>query len=43
MAVNQKIRKDFRPTIKEVSYLGKTFPEFRQNLIDFAKSYYPNS
>ena len=43
MAVNQKIRKDFRPTIKEVSYLGKTFPEFRQNLIDFAKSYYPNT
>ena len=43
MAVNQKIRRDYKPTIKDISYLGKTFPEFRQDLIEFAKSYYPNS
>lgn len=28
---------------KEVRYLNKTFPQFRQSLIDFAKVYYPDS
>ncbi len=28
---------------KEVSYLGKDFPTLRQNLIEFAKTYFPNT
>ena len=43
MAVNQSITKKFTPNYKDVSYLSKNFPEFRQNLIEFAKSYYPQT
>jgi hypothetical protein len=43
MAVNQSITKKFTPNYKEVSYLSKNFPDFRQNLIEFAKSYYPQT
>jgi len=43
MAVSQSIQKKFTPNIKDVSYLSKNFPEFRQNLIEFAKSYYPQT
>jgi hypothetical protein len=43
MAVNQSITKKFTPNFKEVSYLSKNFSDFRQNLIEFAKSYYPNT
>jgi len=43
MAVTQSITKKFVPNSKEVSYLAKNFSEFRQNLIEFAKSYYPNT
>jgi len=43
MAVNQSITKKFTPNFKDVNYLAKNFPEFRQNLIEFAKSYYPNT
>jgi len=43
MAVSQSITKKFIPNTKDVSYLAKDFSEFRQNLIDFAKAYYPNS
>jgi len=43
MAVNQSITKKFIPNYKDVNYLAKSFPEFRQNLIEFAKSYYPNT
>ena len=39
----QRLTKDFAPTAKEVRYLNKTFPEFRQSLIDFAKVYFPNT
>lgn len=28
---------------KDVSYLGKDFSQFKRNLIDFAKQYFPNS
>lgn len=28
---------------KDIRYLGKDFSEFRENLIDFAKTYYPNT
>lgn len=43
MAVSQSIRKKFTPKYKEVSYLSKNFSDFRENLIEFAKSYYPNT
>jgi hypothetical protein len=43
MAVNQSITKKFTPNFKDVNYLSKNFPEFRQNLIEFAKAYYPNT
>jgi hypothetical protein len=43
MAVNQSITKKFDPNFKDVNYLSKNFSEFRQNLIEFAKAYYPNT
>ena len=43
MAINQSITKKFNPNFKDVSYLTKNFSEYRQNLIEFAKSYYPNT
>lgn len=39
----RKLDKSFAPKTKEIRYLNKTFPEFRQSLIDFAKVYYPNT
>jgi hypothetical protein len=43
MAINQSITKKFTPNYKDISYLSKNFPEFRQNLIEFAKAYYPQT
>ena len=43
MAINQSITKKFNPNFKDVNYLSKNFAEFRQNLIEFAKAYYPNT
>jgi len=43
MAITQNITTKFLPNAKEVNYLSKNFTEFRQNLIDFAKAYYPNT
>jgi hypothetical protein len=43
MAVNQSITKKFTPNFKDVNYLSKNFSEFRQNLIEFARTYYPNT
>jgi hypothetical protein len=40
---SQSATKLFEPNKKEVRYLAKRFPEFRQALIDFTKSYYPDS
>lgn len=37
------VEKSFIPTTKEIKYLSKTFPQFRQNLIDFTKVYFPNT
>ena len=31
------------PAQKEVRYLNKDFSSFRNDLIDFAKQYYPNT
>lgn len=39
----QKLGKSFTPRVKEIKYLNKTFPQFRQNLIDFAKVYFPDT
>ncbi len=35
--------KVFQPNNKEIRYLAKRFPEYRQQLIDFTKSYYPTT
>jgi hypothetical protein len=43
MSLPNPIRRNYSPNVKDVNYLNKTFPEFRQNLIDFIKSYYPDS
>ena len=37
------IQKSFQPNSKEVRYLNKDFSQFRENLINFAKYYYPNT
>jgi hypothetical protein len=37
------IQKSFQPKSKEVRYLNKDFSSFRENLINFAKYYYPNT
>jgi hypothetical protein len=43
MAVSQSITKKFNPAYKDVNYLAKNFTDFRQNLIEFAKVYFPNT
>lgn len=43
MANNQSVTLQPRPVVKQINYLSKTFGEFRQNLIEFTKSYYPNT
>lgn len=43
MASNQSIIIQPRPSVKKINYISKTFTDFRQNLIEFAKSYYPNT
>ena len=30
-------------TKKDISYLGKDFGQFKRNLIDFSKQYFPQS
>jgi len=43
MAINTTTQKSFQPNAKEVRYLNKDFSQFRANLINFAKYYYPNT
>lgn len=43
MTVSQNVVAQTRPNIKQINYISKTFPEFRQNLIEFTKSYYPDT
>lgn len=43
MSSNQPITIQPRPNVKQINYVAKTFTDFRQNLIDFAKAYYPNT
>ncbi len=41
--INTTTQKSFQPNAKEVRYLNKDFSQFRANLINFAKYYYPNT
>ncbi len=43
MASNQQVTIQPRPNVKQINYVSKTFTDFRQNLIEFAKAYYPNA
>ncbi len=43
MASNQSVTIQPRPNVKQINYVAKTFTDFRQNLIEFAKAYYPNT
>lgn len=43
MATTQPIKIQPRPNVKQINYLSKTFTDFRQNFIEFAKAYYPNT
>ena len=43
MATTQPVNLQPRPSVKQINYLAKTFGDFRQNLIEFAKAYYPNT
>ena len=42
MAINS-INKNFKKKTKDVNLLAKDFSSFRQRLIDFAKTYFPNT
>ena len=42
MALNT-INKNFKNKGKDVKYLNKDFSAFRQNLIEFAKTYFPKT
>ena len=39
----RKLDRTFAPSKKEIRYLAKSFPEFRQSLVDFAKVYFPDT
>jgi hypothetical protein len=39
----RKLDRSFAPTNREIRYLNKTFAQWRQSLIDFAKVYYPST
>jgi len=43
MATNQSVIIQPRPNVKQINYVSKTFTDFRQNLIEFAKAYYPDT
>lgn len=37
------IQKQFSPNSKDIRYLNRDFTELKQSLVDFAKTYFPNS
>jgi hypothetical protein len=43
MATKQPVLLQPRPNVRQINYLSKTFGEFRQNLIEFSKAYFPNT
>lgn len=40
---NQRVLLQPRPEVRQINYLSKTFAEFRQNLIEYTKAYFPNT
>ena len=42
MALNNQI-KSFKDKGRDIKYLNKDFVDFRKNLIEFAKTYFPTS
>ena len=40
--MNKKTNKNFSET-RQINYLSKDFGSFKENLLDFAKTYYPNT
>ena len=43
MATNNTINKNFKNKGKDIKYLNKDFTSFRQNLIEYAKTYFPKT
>ena len=43
MAINNTVNSNFRDKGKSIKYLGKDFTAFRENLIEFAKTYFPKT
>jgi hypothetical protein len=43
MTTKRPVLQQPRPNVRQINYLSKTFGEFRANLLDFAKSYFPNT
>ncbi len=43
MTTRQPVDIQPTPNVKQINYVAKTFTDFRQNLIDFAKGYFPNT
>jgi hypothetical protein len=39
----RRFDKPYTPTARDIRYLNKTFPQWRQSLIDYAKVYFPNT
>ena len=39
----RRIDKTFSPPTKDINYLNKSFADYRQSLIDFAKVYFPDT
>jgi len=43
MSSTQPVTIQPRPNVKQINYIAKTFTDFRQNLINFARAYYPDT
>ena len=43
MAINNNVNSNFKDKGKSLKYLNKDFGSFRQNLIEFAKTYFPKT
>jgi hypothetical protein len=41
--MSSNLQKNFSPNSKDVRYLNKDFSQLRESLINFAKTYYPNT
>ena len=43
MAINNSVNSNFKDKGKSLKYLNKDFKSFRENLIEFAKTYFPKT